>query len=189
MHPKDRRLRKTVASCNVPGGSAVHSASSPCICSAPLNSNGRPGAWPLAVVGRKFRNSGVTPNPSLHKLTAPKAARSRIQLFEASNKLSPYLTWSHESSFRISLSLHVSSISFPAALIMYFQHIYFVPTLFPNRSVFVSKAAQTLSPLTYTTLRYPNSVSFIPINTLFTFNRDFLLLPSLIFRQYTIHTH
>ncbi|KAH3904979.1 hypothetical protein HBH56_225740 [Parastagonospora nodorum] len=106
MHPKDRRLRKTVASCNVPGGSAVHSASSPCICSAPLNSNGRPGAWPLAVVGRKFRNSGVTPNPSLHKLTAPKAARSRIQLFEASNKLSPYLTWSHESSFRISLSLH-----------------------------------------------------------------------------------
>lgn len=107
-----------VALCNVPGGSAEHSPSAPLQINPrrPSVPTGRPGFWPLAVVGRIVRSLASHPTLSLHNLTAPKAARSRNQLFEASNKLSPYMTWLHESLFRISLSLHVGFISFSTSL-------------------------------------------------------------------------
>jgi hypothetical protein len=116
-------LSATVASCNVPGRSAEHCALPPCKISAPLVVPTY--YWQArGLVARSHRTdcprSGVTPNPSLHNLTAPKAARSRNHLFEASNKLSPYMTWLHESLFRISLSLHVGLISFSMSLIRCF---------------------------------------------------------------------
>ena len=104
--------------CDIPGGSAERSASHPLQeKSAPSFSAYR---QTRVLAARRSRTvcpqSGVTPNPSLHNLTAPKAARSRNQLFEAPNKLSPYMTWLHESLFRISLPLHVGFISFSKSL-------------------------------------------------------------------------
>jgi hypothetical protein len=62
----------------------------------------------LGAVRKDIPHSGVTFIPSLHNLTAPKAVRSRGQLFEALIKLSRL----QESLLRISLSLHVGTISF-----------------------------------------------------------------------------
>lgn len=119
----------STATCIFSGSSAeLWTCPSPCASSAPSVTSWQTGGLASGIRGTDSLQSGVTPIPSLHNLTAPKTAHSRSQLFEV--RLSSHPTQLHDFLLRICLSLHVGLISFSECPFKCFRYIYYPPTLF-----------------------------------------------------------
>jgi hypothetical protein len=121
---------------------------------------------------------GVTLLPSLHNLTAPKAAPSRSQLFEASIKLSSYAAASVSGQDQ---PVSPRGCDFSSSNAYYYASIYILrsPTV-PTPSITVLQLYHPPKAITS-----KSSPTFAPAYSRITCH--FLLLTSLISYQYIIH--